>query len=254
MQTKNCTKCELNKEVNLFSNNKKGKFGKESVCKECKGRYLSDYRKLKLDTYVKKGKEWRIKNPNYYKIYSKSEPYKTAQKKYYEKNSAYFKKYHSDNYDPIKQKENKIKYLKTHPDKVKESKKNWVKNNPNYYNDYKKERILRDPLFRLKHNIRASISNSFKKNGYVKTSKTYLMVGCSFEDLKLHIEAQFLPWMSWGNYGKYNGTPNHGWDVDHVVPLSSAKTEEDVIRLNHYNNLQPLCSKINRDIKKNKTI
>jgi len=80
------------------------------------------------------------------------------------------------------------------------------------------------------------------------------MLGCTFEEFKTHLESRFEPWMSWDNYGKYNGTPNHGWDVDHVVPLSSAKTEEDVIRLNHYNNLQPLCSKINRDIKKNKTI
>ena len=40
--------------------------------------------------------------------------------------------------------------------------------------------------------------------------------------------------------------------LDHVVPLSTAKKEEDIIKLNHYTNLQPLCSKINRDIKKDK--
>ena len=34
------------------------------------------------------------------------------------------------------------------------------------------------------------------------------------------------------------------------VPLSLAKSEEELIKLNHYTNLQPLCSKINRDIKK----
>ena len=28
--------------------------------------------------------------------------------------------------------------------------------------------------------------------------------------------------------------------------------EEDILKLNHYTNLQPLCSKINRDIKKDK--
>jgi cytidylate kinase len=53
------------------------------------------------------------------------------------------------------------------------------------------------------------------------------------------------------NRGKYNGTFNFGWDIDHMIPVSTAKTEEDVIRLNHYTNLQPLCSKINRDIKRN---
>lgn len=39
-------------------------------------------------------------------------------------------------------------------------------------------------------------------------------------------------------------------NIDHIIPLSSAKTEEDIIKLSHYSNLQPLCSKVNRDIKK----
>lgn len=56
--------------------------------------------------------------------------------------------------------------------------------------------------------------------------------------------------MDWDNYGKYNGIECFGWDIDHVVPISNAITEEDIIRLNHFTNLQPLCSKINRDIKR----
>jgi hypothetical protein len=51
-------------------------------------------------------------------------------------------------------------------------------------------------------------------------------------------------------YGKYNGELNYGWDIDHIIPLAPAETEEDVIRLNHYTNLQPLCSYTNRYIKK----
>jgi hypothetical protein len=57
--------------------------------------------------------------------------------------------------------------------------------------------------------------------------------------------------MTWDNYGLYNGEPNYGWDIDHKIPSSSAITEEDLIKLNHYTNLQPLCSKINRDVKRN---
>ena len=44
---------------------------------------------------------------------------------------------------------------------------------------------------------------------------------------------------------------NNGWDIDHIIPLTSAINEEDLIKLNHYTNLKPLCSKINRDIKRN---
>lgn len=58
--------------------------------------------------------------------------------------------------------------------------------------------------------------------------------------------------MTWDNHGLYNGELNFGWDIDHIIPISSAKTEDEVINLNHYTNLQPLCGKINRDIKKDK--
>jgi hypothetical protein len=57
--------------------------------------------------------------------------------------------------------------------------------------------------------------------------------------------------MTWENRGLYNGELNYGWDIDHIIPLSSAKTEEEVKKLNHHTNLQPLCSKTNRDIKRN---
>ena len=42
---------------------------------------------------------------------------------------------------------------------------------------------------------------------------------------------------------------NVGWDIDHKIPLYNITTYEEIITLNHYSNLQPLCSKINRDIK-----
>ena len=58
--------------------------------------------------------------------------------------------------------------------------------------------------------------------------------------------------MNWENKGLYNGDLNYGWDIDHIIPISSAFTEVEILKLNHYTNLQPLCSKINRDIKKNK--
>ena len=58
--------------------------------------------------------------------------------------------------------------------------------------------------------------------------------------------------MSYDNYGKYNGCFNYGWDIDHIIPISTAVNDQDLLRLNHYTNLQPLCSKMNRDIKYNK--
>ena len=77
-----------------------------------------------------------------------------------------------------------------------------------------------------------------------------MILGCSFEEFKYYIGAKFESWMNWNNYGLYNGELNYGWDIDHIIPVSTAKTEEDIIKLNHYTNLQPLCSYINRYVKK----
>ena len=53
------------------------------------------------------------------------------------------------------------------------------------------------------------------------------------------MESQFTDGMTWDNWGKY------GWHVDHKVPLSSAKTPDELIKLCHYTNLQPLWAKDN---------
>jgi len=70
-----------------------------------------------------------------------------------------------------------------------------------------------------------------------------------------HIESQFLSWMSWDNFGDVCGDSpdyNCGWDLDHIIPVSWAKTNEELYSLNHWSNFQPLCSKINRWQKKDK--
>ncbi len=113
-----------------------------------------------------------------------------------------------------------------------------------------KNKISIDMLFNISTKIRSTIANSFTRNGHKKNSKCQDILGCTFEELKKHLESKFEDWMTWDNRGLYNGTYNYGWDIDHIMPLASAKTEEDIIRLNHYTNLQPLCSKVNREIKK----
>jgi len=56
--------------------------------------------------------------------------------------------------------------------------------------------------------------------------------------------------MSWDNYGLYDGSENYGWDLDHIIPISSAITEEQVLKLSLYENIQPLCSFQNRVLKR----
>jgi len=124
------------------------------------------------------------------------------------------------------------------------------------HHNYKKSRFNNDPLFKFITKIRNIIYNSLRTNNNNNTNtKMYTILGCTPNQFKLHLESQFQPWMDWSNRGKYNGQPNYGWDIDHIISMSSAKTEEDVIKLNHYTNLRPRCSYLNRveDNRKYKT-
>ncbi len=155
-------------------------------------------------------------------------------------------------------KEKRSEYVKNYSEKNKEQINN--KSKLYYYNNtkkvieysiaYKKNKRLSDDLFRISDNIRKSISKSFANKNNRKNLKSELILGCTFKEFKLYIESKFESWMTWENYGLYNGRECYGWDLDHIIPIASAKTEEEIIKLNHYLNFQPLCSYINRNIKR----
>ncbi len=140
-------------------------------------------------------------------------------------------------------------------EKHKERCKKYYHNNKNRLNKnhskWEKSKRKSDKLFLLKRNIKTLISNSLKRN---KNNRTSEILGCTYKDFKKYIEDKWSEWMNWDNYGLYNGEERIGWDLDHIIPISSATTKEELVKLNHYTNFQPLCSKINRDIKKNKII
>jgi hypothetical protein len=118
-------------------------------------------------------------------------------------------------------------------DKVLEKRQNFKKNNPNYYNIYNKQRKKEDVLFRLMSDMRNSINRYLK----YKSQKTFDIVGCSPEFLKEHLETQFTDGMTWDNRSE--------WHIDHIIPLSSAKTQDELYKLCHYENLQPLWAEDN---------
>jgi hypothetical protein len=153
------------------------------------------------------------------------------------------KKYKSENKDKIKeynrkwnfenknyyQEYRKIWEVKNY-DKVLKKRQNFNKNNPNYYNNYNKERKKIDVLFKLKVDMRNSVNRYLK----YRSQKTFDIVGCSPQFLKEYLQNQFTKEMSWDNHGLF------GWHIDHIIPLSSANTEEEMYELCHYTNLQPL--------------
>ena len=193
---------------------------KRSYCIPCK----AEYEKKHNHRRRKWNDEHKIKKSEYDKRYNKKpgvkEKHQILIKQWKEKNKEYYKEYCTQ-----------------------------------YRKEYRKNKTQNDPLFKLEDNIRSSIYNAFKCRNINKSSKTKEILGCTFEELKIHLESQFKPWMNWNNKGGHSiSKQNISWDIDHIIPLSSAKTEEDIIRLNHYTNLQPMCSYYNRYIKRNKNV
>lgn len=97
---------------------------------------------------------------------------------------------------------------------------------------YHKNRMETDITYRVKIISRNLIRKSLYKSGYTKRSRTYQILGCSYEEFRSHLENQFLEGMNWEN--------RNLWEIDHIVPISIAKSEEEMLILNHYQNLRPL--------------
>lgn len=97
------------------------------------------------------------------------------------------------------------------------------------------------PCGRLNSSMSAGIRMSIRAGAKGGRKWEYL-VGYSVQQLKDHLEALFVPGMTWENYGK--------WEIDHKVPLSAHNfdTAEDIDfkRAWALSNLQPLWMSDNR--------
>ena len=148
--------------------------------------------------------------------------------KYYLKNKDVIKKYYKEwrENNIEQQKVYKQKYYLENKEKIRETRLNKSKNNINY---------------RLAHNLRTRLAMFLKAQNTMKINKTMVYVGCTKEELKKHIENQFVDGMSWDNYGRTT------WHIDHIIPLSifDLTVEENIHKVMHYTNLQPLWASDN---------
>jgi len=72
--------------------------------------------------------------------------------------------------------------------------------------------------------LRHIISGSFKSD--------ITDLGYNWQNLRRHIKAQFLPGMSWRNYGK--------WHIDHIKPRSEFNLPDEMLECFALENLRPL--------------
>ena len=211
-------------------------------------------KKIYQKAYREKTKEKRrVYNLEYQE--SNKEQIHLQRKEYRDENFETIKLINKANYE--KDKENRLvkakEYREKNAEEVKEKAKIWRKNNPDYRAKRDRERKLSDEKYRLSEIIRGAIRSSFKNRGSTKKGKTADILGCTTLEFKEYIESKFEVWMNWNNYGNkfvYSNMPNQYWDLDHIIQISTANTVEDLVRLNHYTNFQPLCSYTNRHIKR----
>ena len=185
------------------------------------------YKETHREQAHKYAAEYQIKNRELLSI---------KKKKYYKENKERLKIRNALHYQKNKSeyKKREQKYRDNNRVKVRKTK-----------NHYYKKRVNSDPLFKFSKYLRSRVCDTFRKQKIRKNGKTEELLGVSFDLAKQHITKLFKKGMSWKNYGK--------WHVDHKIPLSSAKTEEEMELLCHYTNLQPLWAKENLE-KSNKII
>lgn len=215
-----CITCNLEKSVDYFQKRKDTKDGYRGDCKDCRSIYLKEYKKNNKEKIKVHSKTYVDNNQEKIKEYNKKRPKKYNYRPYDEKRKLY-------------KKENKEKINLSN-------------------NNYRNNRRKIDLTYKLYENMRKMITRSIKSKKFHKNSNTKTILGCDADYFRNYLESKFESWMTWDNYGKYNGEFNYGWDIDHIIPLSSTSSIEELNLLNNHTNLQPLCSKVNRDIKKDK--
>ncbi len=244
METKVCTKCLIEKSLDDFYLEKK--LYRRSECKTCNIKRVSkwmelnsekkketsqNWYKINSEKEIQRSREWKKNNPDKVKDYSQKW-YENNSKKSIE-NSSIWKK---NNIEKIK--EYSKQYRENNIEKIMESHKKYRENNPEKIKETLKKSNQK-PKRKMSSNIRRRLSQYLKLNIITKKNKTFEIVGCTPEFLKEHLEKQFKEGMSWENYGLY------GWHIDHIIPLSSSKTEEEIYQLSYYTNLQPLWAEDN---------
>lgn len=138
--------------------------------------------------------------------------------------------------DPQAAKARKDRYVAAHQEQVKAANKRYKQENRQKATDYERTRRQTDPIHRFRSSFVCLIRGYLRKKGYKGGKSTWEVVGCDFDAFLAYIRSQFSDGMTIENYGHGKGR----WNIDHIVPISTAQNDEDLERLNHYTNLRPM--------------
>jgi hypothetical protein len=178
------------------------------------------YQRMKSDILAYNA-EYKKNNKDKEQIYNK---------KYYETHKDDICEYYQKNKDKINARAKECR--EKNKDKRREYIKEYYQKNKDKINAYKRKRNKSNPTLKLVNVCRVRINKYYKLKGMLKSKHTMEMIGCTPIELRDHIQSRFVDGMTFENHG--------AWHIDHIIPLASANTDEEIIKLCHYTNLQPL--------------
>ena len=247
-----CTKCGHEKSFAEFKANPKVKIGYSAWCKSCTKEYgRSVYLKNtegRLSKRLKKCDTCLIVYPKNAKFFYKDKSLKSGFRGKCKKcTSEYTTKRNGLPHVKIENQKRLKEYRATEHAKVMrriyrdKNRKSFRKSQrteryKKSQRERKRKRRAEDPVFRLAENLRNAVSKCIRLKGLKKNERFNQYLGCTPIELKAHLESLFQPGMTWDSYG-YGFDK---WNIDHRIPLASASDIEDLYKLSHYTNLQPM--------------
>lgn len=258
--TKICSKCRRELPIEQFNKDSSKSDGLNIQCKDCvaayrkspegkevskrarkkyfqteKGKECSKKQTQKLQKtehgkliYKRAGLKYRKSEQGiqHEKEYRKSESFKIKQEKYRksEKGKAAFKRGNE-------------KYEQTEKGKTVRHSIYRKRIENGKINEYQNKKYEIDKNYRIGKILRTRLWCALKNNQ--KSARTLELLGCSLDELKVHLEQQFEPGMSWNNQGE--------WHIDHIVPCSRFDLSNPIHQriCFNYRNLQPLWANEN---------
>lgn len=224
---KTCNKCSQSKNLECFAKDKSKKDGYRTICRDCSSLQ-------KREAY--KNKEFTLKPTVASKFCVTCNNTKLANEFDNDKRKADGLAWECKICRAIRYKEQ----YPQHAEKRKAKSIKYYYANKEQCNKtrmiYQNKREKTDILYRLARRLRNRLYYALKRASWKKGVSFNTYIGCSLDELKSHLEKQFVEGMSWENWGLGDGF----WAIDHKIPLVSAKTEDEMTALCHFTNLQPM--------------
>lgn len=204
---KRCSTCNTVKPIADFAVRRNRKCGVASSCKSCA---------------CERERKYRLANAEHVKARQRANYQARA-----EINRVRAKEYRQRNGEEINAKQRALakyrtpemqaymrQYREANRERLAEMRRQWDRENPGRVKLQSRSKYLRskqDASWRLRRVIHAGMWKALK--GVKGHGRWFDLLDFTVEELRVHLERQFLKGMSWDNFGE--------WHVDHIVPLAS---------------------------------